>query len=76
MYSTGQRKYMCDRLWINHPYAANVVYTVRGQICQQSFPARFLVYVVYHTYCTKPTFTQSLRPRRLFVFVREALTIA
>ncbi len=26
------REPICDRLWKNHPYAANVVYTVRGQI--------------------------------------------
>ncbi len=62
--------HICDRLWMNHPYAANIVFTVRGQICQYVLQARFRTSAVERAYSTYPTFTQSFRSRGLFIFAR------
>ncbi len=35
----------CDRLWINHPYAANIVFTVRAMEYSSKAP----VWYAHHT---------------------------
>ncbi len=37
-------------VWIIHPYAANIVFTVRGQICQYALQARFRTFAVERAY--------------------------